>query len=223
MSRIESLLTQACIDAALGSPARARSIQVVRVGWVDRHLAQAHPALPGLLYAPVALACGAWSAARIGAARATTSIALGWLVFSLFEYVLHRFVFHRVFAPTRAGRIRAFLTHGYHHAYPDDPRRLVMPPLISLPIATAFAVAERLAAGPAAGAALFAGSLVGYVAYDTGHWLFHHARWSNPAFVWLRRYHLLHHHADSPGRYGVSTPLWDVVFGTFGAVPPRRR
>jgi sterol desaturase/sphingolipid hydroxylase (fatty acid hydroxylase superfamily) len=30
----------------------------------------------------------------------------------------------------------------------------------------------------------------------------------------LRKHHYLHHFKTPEARYGVSTPLWDVVFGT---------
>ena len=56
---------------------------------------------------------------------------LGW---TFAEYWLHRWVFH--FAPSGNRAIRAiqFALHGYHHEFPDDPNRLVAPPMLAVPI-----------------------------------------------------------------------------------------
>jgi sterol desaturase/sphingolipid hydroxylase (fatty acid hydroxylase superfamily) len=37
----------------------------------------------------------------------------------------------------------------------------------------------------------------------------------------LRAYHQRHHHEHAQSRFGVSSPLWDLVFGTYA--PPDRR
>ena len=214
----ERWLTRECIAAACGEPPKARGIQVFANAFFDVKLASAHPGFPALFFLPIAAACLVFAASRAGFVRIGGLALVGWLSFSLVEYLVHRFLFHRRFPDTQAGRIEWFLTHGYHHDYPNDPMRLVLPPMGSIPLAMLFAAAFVAALGPVLGAALFAGFVVGYVVYDTSHYLLHHARWKNPAFVWLRRYHLLHHHVDTPGRFGVSSPLWDLVFGTFGPV-----
>src|ERR1035438_10627898 len=59
-------------------------------------------------------------------------IVLGIIVWSLAEYVLHRFVFHYV-PDSKLGQRIHFIFHGVHHDYPSDSRRLVMPPSASLP------------------------------------------------------------------------------------------
>jgi sterol desaturase/sphingolipid hydroxylase (fatty acid hydroxylase superfamily) len=40
---------------------------------------------------------------------------------------------------------------------------------------------------------------------------------------WLKRYHMVHHNTGENARWGVSSPLWDLVFGTTGAPLPARR
>ena len=37
---------------------------------------------------------------------------------------------------------------------------------------------------------------------------------SNTVANYLKHYHLKHHFAGEGGRYGVSSPLWDRVFGS---------
>jgi sterol desaturase/sphingolipid hydroxylase (fatty acid hydroxylase superfamily) len=214
----ERWLTDDCVAAAEGRPARTRGIQVFRNATFDRWLARAHPALPVGLFGPAAAVAlfASWRAAT--PLSVVVAFAGGCLGFSLFEYSLHRFIFHRRFADTRSGRIEGFLTHGYHHVYPDDPERLVMPPMGSVPLGALFAFIYVTLFGWPIGLAMFSGTAVGYVLYDTTHFVLHH--WRPRTFIgrWMRRYHLLHHHAEEPARFGVSSPLWDLVFGTYGPV-----
>jgi sterol desaturase/sphingolipid hydroxylase (fatty acid hydroxylase superfamily) len=58
--------------------------------------------------------------------------------------------------------------------------------------------------------------IVGYLIYDYIHYATHHFSMKNPVAKYLRRYHLKHHYSGETGRYGVSSPLWDIVFGTTG-------
>src|SRR5215510_2318186 len=120
----EHWLTDDVLSAAEGRPPSTRGIQVFRNAAFDRWLARAHPAFPLATFGPLAVVCliTSWRAAAPG--LVLLAFVGGCLGFSLFEYSLHRFIFHRQFADTRAGRIEAFLTHGYHHVYPDDPERL---------------------------------------------------------------------------------------------------
>jgi sterol desaturase/sphingolipid hydroxylase (fatty acid hydroxylase superfamily) len=191
---------------------------VFRNATFDRWLARAHPAFPLATFGPLAIVSliTAWRAGAPG--PVLLAFVGGCLGFSLFEYSLHRFLFHRQFADTRAGRIEGFLTHGYHHIYPDDPERLVMPPLGSMPLGALFAAGYVGLLGWAVGLAAFAGTAVGYVLYDTTHFVLHHWRPRTPVGQWMKRYHLLHHHAEEPARFGVSSPLWDYVFGTYRPV-----
>jgi len=139
----------------------------------------------------------------------------GWLVFTLMEYLLHRFLFHAS-AHTPDQKFRSFMVHGYHHEFPNDKLRLVAPPLMSWPIAAVMIFIYRATMGPNMWI-MFAGTATGYVAYDWIHYYTHHFRPSNAVGRWLKAYHLQHHFDDThgEGRYGVSSPLWDFVFGTY--------
>ena len=62
-------------------------------------------------------------------------LVIGYMAWTLTEYFGHRYLFHTVFAlPFGLGPRFQFLIHGVHHIYPNDPLRLVMPPLLSAPI-----------------------------------------------------------------------------------------
>ena len=56
------------------------------------------------------------------------------------------------------------------------------------------------------------GLLVGYLCYDLGHYAWHNAPCRRGLPRFLKRYHLAHHFKDQDSRYGVSQPLWDVIF-----------
>lgn len=217
----ERWLTQECVSAALGEPKRGAGIPVFRNGVVDRLLARAHPMFPLAFFGPVVVVV-AVAAHRSGhLVREAAAFGAGWLTLSLVEYLLHRYYFHRTPAPSREGRIEAFLAHGYHHQYPQDVTRLVLPPLATVPIAVPVFLLAHLALG-LTGDMAFAGLVTGYIAYDTLHYVTHHTHAKRGPFAWLRRYHMLHHHDRVPGRYGVSSPLWDFVFRTYAPVRSAR-
>ena len=113
----------------------------------------------------------------------------------------------------RAGVALAYLSHGVHHAYPRDPDRLVMPLIVSAPIAVMLLLADR-AIGGAGAYPFLAGFALGYLAYDLIHHSIHRDDTKSGVSNWLRRYHFQHHFAATDRQFGVSTPIWDYVFRT---------
>ncbi len=176
-----------------------------------------HPATPFVAWVPVILFfLGRSLVRRELALFAVAALFLGgMLAWTLAEYVLHRYVFHWTNGTSWGRRIH-FLLHGVHHEYPSDKDRLVMPLLTSIPLAVIFYSLFTVTMGVAAGP-FFAGFVVGYLFYDGSHYYVHHfiptGRWGK----FLRRPHMTHHHADHDGGFGVSTPLWDLVFRTMPA------
>ncbi len=134
-------------------------------------------------------------------------------VWTLAEYLLHRFVFHWV-PKTRWGPTFHFFAHGVHHQWPSDRYRLVMPPAAAALLAPLFYGLFRLLLGPAWVFPAFAGFMLGYVVYDCTHYALHHLRLDHPAFKRLRAHHMNHHHNHDDRRFGVSSMFWDRVFGT---------
>ena len=141
----------------------------------------------------------------------------GLLTWSLAEYVLHRYVFHWV-NDTPSGKRIHFLVHGVHHDFPNDKDRLVMPLLLSLPVGGLFWLLFDATLGPRVGAPFYAGFVLGYLAYDGTHYAVHHFKPTSRLGKWIKRHHMLHHHADHDGGFGVSSPLWDIVFRTMPSV-----
>jgi dihydroceramide fatty acyl 2-hydroxylase len=209
-------LSDSCLQAALETPPRTRAIPVLRNEVIDRWFARAHPAVPALVFVPLALATLNYAfAIGLGLSTVAATFGAGLTGFTLFEYLLHRFIFHRHFGTQRAGRITAFLTHGYHHIYPNDSGRLVLPPMLSLPVGVLIAIVYLACLPRALAAAAFAGTATGYVSYDSMHWWLHHGRARTRVGRFLKRYHALHHSDHRGGRFGVSTPFWDVLLGTY--------
>jgi sterol desaturase/sphingolipid hydroxylase (fatty acid hydroxylase superfamily) len=140
---------------------------------------------------------------------------------SLIEYVLHRWVFHQV-PEDHEDQMTHFIMHGYHHDFPNDRLRLVLPLAFILPLAAVFMGLSWLIVRED-WLQLFAGIATGYMAYDWIHYYTHHFRPRRGIGKWLMQYHLLHHH-DSPNhRFGITSPLWDFVFRTYLPLDARAR
>lgn len=190
----------------------AASPRLFRNPLLDR-FSRVHPALPFLIYGP-ATAVLLWMAERDLAVRYVVVIfAFGYLLWTLLEYFGHRFIFHfRPKSPT--GQWFQFLIHGVHHEHPNDALRLVMPPLMSLPIMIAAFGIIRLATGPQVALPAMAGFIGGYLLYDGVHFYVHHRQPENFIGRYLRRRHMHHHFRDDRSWFGVSAPWWDAVFAT---------
>lgn len=184
-----------------------------RSNWLD-YLSRVKPWVPTAIFGPVILACAAWYFYHVS--RVWQGLALlagGLAAWSLFEYALHRWVFH--FKPQSAlGRRIYFIIHGVHHDYPNDKLRLVMPPGVSVPLGLIILSLSLLAGGPVNGPMFFAGFTLGYLIYDNLHYAVHHFNFKNRWFQHLKRHHMMHHFRDPNRGFGFTSPFWDKVFGT---------
>jgi sterol desaturase/sphingolipid hydroxylase (fatty acid hydroxylase superfamily) len=181
-----------------------------------------HPAVVAAIWLPVAVyfMVRALIDRAPGASPAYIPLCLviGLGIWTLAEYTLHRFVFH--FRPRTPWQERvSFLIHGVHHAQPRSKTRLVMPPVVSIPLALLFYALFYLVVGMLLGmghwvAPLFSGFVFGYLIYDMFHYAMHHFPMRKGFLRYQRRYHMYHHTQTPNRRFGVSSPLWDIVFGT---------
>ncbi len=145
-------------------------------------------------------------------------ILAGIFLWTFAEYTIHRFVFHYDPKSERVAKIW-FMFHGVHHAQPQLKTRLVMPPALSIPLAVVFYFLFYFVIGKVLGAPqwvdpTFAGFMTGYLIYDMTHYATHHWPMRSPVAKYLKRYHMIHHFKTPQARFGVSSPLWDVVFRT---------
>ncbi len=139
---------------------------------------------------------------------------LGGLLFWTFaEYVLHRFVFH--WKPKgKIGERIHFIFHGVHHDYPNDEKRLVMPPSMGIPLAFLFYLLFKVTMGSANASAFFPGFMIGYLFYDITHFALHHANFKSSFWKKLKQHHMTHHYNDPNRGFGVSSNIWDKIVGT---------
>jgi sterol desaturase/sphingolipid hydroxylase (fatty acid hydroxylase superfamily) len=156
-----------------------------------------------------------WSSGVLGLdpRRAAGAALAGLAAWTLFEYVLHRFVFHHVFHSGR-GRQLHFLMHGIHHLDPWDRTRLVFPPPAGVIVAALIFGGLWLFLPLAWALAVMVGVLTGYIAYDMMHYYLHHGRARSRWGKYLKAWHLEHHHRHPHAMWGVSSPLWDLILGT---------
>lgn len=157
-----------------------------------------------------AISGGAFS---IGAAAA--HFAAGLLSWGLIEYVIHRWVLHRV--PGEAGlNLPGNVTHLTHHEDPSSLERLNVQLRESLPVCAAYCLLAWAATGDwRAVAHLYTGLMAGYFFYEYLDFQAHHGTARGRLVRYFRKNHLLHHHYDAEVRFGVTSPLFDLLFGTF--------
>jgi dihydroceramide fatty acyl 2-hydroxylase len=205
-------------SGACGPPNRwsrqhPQGITMYRSALIERVFAKAHPLTPGVWFGPLIAYGLVRSFGNVSSWAIGLLFLAGVLLWTLFEYVVHRFPMHRVLGPSRK-RLPHFLLHGYHHEFPNDPMRLVAPLPASWGGALLVWIVYYFAVGPRLAWPLFCGTCAGYVAYDWIHYYTHHFRPKTRIGRFLRRYHMEHHYRDSTSHFGISSPLWDFVFGT---------
>jgi len=176
-------------------------------------LSRVHPVVPVLIFVPAIVALLVWGLEAVSVGGALALALGGYALWTLFEYWLHRLVFH--FEPdTGIGARLHWIIHGVHHDHPNDPLRLVMPPAVSVPIGGLVFVALYAIFGRHYAPALAAGFFAGYLVYDLTHYYLHHFRPRGPIARILRERHMRHHFQDETCGFGISAPYWDDLFRT---------
>jgi sterol desaturase/sphingolipid hydroxylase (fatty acid hydroxylase superfamily) len=183
-------------------------------------LTRTHIAVPVSLFFLYAAGLIVWTkmATTLNNLQIVGLFAGGLLFFTLVEYLVHRYVYH-IEPTTESRRKFQWTMHGVHHAYPKDKSRLAMPPVLSVVIGTVLLGLFRLVLGQYAFSFL-AGFMVGYALYLVVHYSVHIFKMPKNALRMLWINHAIHHYSEDDVMFGVSSPLWDYVFGT---VPNQQR
>jgi sterol desaturase/sphingolipid hydroxylase (fatty acid hydroxylase superfamily) len=180
-------------------------------------LSRVHPSVPVIIFLPAIVVLAILSLSHVALPTFLGLFAGGYLMWTLFEYWLHRLVFH--FEPEAGiGARLHWIIHGVHHDHPNDRLRLVMPPAVSVPVGIVIVGSLYLIFGAEYAPGLGAGFIAGYLAYDMTHYYLHHFRPRGRLGRTLRELHMRHHFQDHTRGFGISAPYWDAVFRTF----PRR-
>ncbi len=177
-------------------------------------LTRTHIAVPLTIFFLYASALLYWSVTHTALSPALTIslFFVGWLVFTWVEYNVHRYVFH-MRADTKKREELQYTLHGVHHEFPKDKDRLAMPPIMSITIATILLLLLRLIMGDFVFAFL-PGFLVGYASYLGVHYMIHAYQPPKNFLKALWVNHGIHHYKDGEYVFGVSSPLWDYIYGT---------
>ncbi len=187
--------------------------QIFRNKYLE-YLTKTHPLVIWSIYLPVIVFLPYYAYSKLAfSGMYITVIFLGGVIFwTFFEYIIHRFVFHLVTENPRARRI-AYVMHGNHHEFPRDRERLFMPAVPSIIISSVVFLLMYVLIGNNV-FIFFPGFILGYLLYASMHYAIH--AW-NPPFKWMKpiwRNHHLHHYKNDEKGFGVSSHLWDKVFGT---------
>jgi sterol desaturase/sphingolipid hydroxylase (fatty acid hydroxylase superfamily) len=177
-------------------------------------LTRTHIAVPVTLFILFALALLYWSVSHTSLSMTATVLMFlaGLIAFTWVEYHVHRYVFHIAGAASWKKKFQ-YVVHGVHHEFPKDKDRLAMPPLLSITIATTLLLLFRLIMGDLA-FSFMPGFLTGYAAYLSVHYMVHAYPPPHNFFKALWVNHAIHHYKDGEFVFGVSSPLWDYIYGT---------
>ncbi len=89
-----------------------------------------------------------------------------------------------------------------------------MPPSVSIPLALAFYSLFYFILPAPFLPGFFSAFLVGYLFYDLTHYATHHANFKSGFLKKMKHHHMTHHYTDATRGYGVSSMLWDKIFGS---------
>jgi sterol desaturase/sphingolipid hydroxylase (fatty acid hydroxylase superfamily) len=155
----------------------------------------------------IALSFGAWGLRNEAWWTGLALLFFGYAIWTFVEYLMHRFAFHHM------PGIKAL--HMAHHADADA--------LIGTPSALSLVLIFVWGYLPAAyllgiyqGCFVSAGIMAGYLAFSAVHFIVHRSEHSRFKFIRnLKRGHAIHHYGDNQHNFGVTTLVWDRVFGTY--------
>jgi sterol desaturase/sphingolipid hydroxylase (fatty acid hydroxylase superfamily) len=139
---------------------------------------------------------------------------LGVLTWTFLEYLIHRWMGHdRRFQRTPFGK-----EHVRHHIEGDYFAPTWKKLVLAVGLTAMLSVPAALLVGATPGIAYVAGLMIFYGVYELIHRREHTHAGIGPYGRWARRHHFHHHFGDGRSNHGVTSPLWDLVFGTYQKV-----
>lgn len=181
--------------------------------WLE-YLSMSNPAMMitfHLLVAGTLVFYGTTQEANLSVGWMLATFVLGYLSWTFAEYLLHRYLFHFMH-DSKWMKAFHYAMHGYHHDHPNDYNRLFMPPVPAALFLLAFFFLFRIFTGNYIWFYL-PGFELGYLTYALVHYTVHiKVKPKGLESLWL--HHTMHHYRFPEKAFGVSTTLWDRIFGT---------
>jgi dihydroceramide fatty acyl 2-hydroxylase len=134
-------------------------------------------------------------------------LVVGRLAWPFVEYLIHGILSHR---------LKTFVSpmHWGHH---KNPHNVFTSPVAWVPISLLLWGIGTLLLGLPTSSAFIVGLLLGFLRYEYLHWRLHFRAPRHARERQLRAHHLAHHFCNPKMYHGVTTRMWDRVFGTLPA------
>lgn len=136
-----------------------------------------------------------------------SAILAGLIAWTFIEYVVHRWGFHGFMSKE----------HRLHHIHPND--FIGFSPVGTAIIGAMSFWALTYALGPVIGVGLLVGLVIGYFSYIAVHDRMHHGHFARDSFLAKLNAAHEYHHRRFKVNFGVTSPFWDIVFGTYQKPP----
>lgn len=185
--------------------------------WYSRFMPKNSIWVPIFTFGPLAVVLAATPLLKgqITLLGALGIFALGLFSWTLLEYILHRFSFHAKKSWHFFGTL-SVERHMDHHHEPNQVDYIAAPMAAALPTAILFFFVVWIGTGSLPIASLWASGLsIGYCWYEWIHYFTHECSAKTTIGKFVKRHHLRHHFADDGNFFGVTSPFWDFVFGTY--------
>ena len=145
------------------------------------------------------------------ALKTASAIVLGGVGWTLTEYWLHRELGHNPKLIKNPFGDEHTAHHSRGNYFAPTWKKL----LTAVAATTALMKPARWVTDEKVSAAFVGGFVGAYLYYETLHRLEHvHSGWGRYG-RWARKHHFYHHFHNPKHNHGVTSPIWDIVFGTY--------
>jgi sterol desaturase/sphingolipid hydroxylase (fatty acid hydroxylase superfamily) len=166
--------------------------------------------LVSVIYIPVIVYFLYQSFNRFSVMNVLGYVILGVLIWTLAEYIIHRFIFHFIFTNQTIKKIHS-LFHLLHHVYIHDTKKYPTLLIASIPGGLLFYYAFTVLFGEYVNP-IFGGFVLGYILYEYVHYSTHCFPMNTTLGKILKQHHMRHHYFNYEKNFGVTSPLWDYIF-----------
>lgn len=197
-------------DVHVHKPSKSKDTVRVFKNDLLEWLSQTHIAVPLILFSIISIGFIYYGIIPKGMEGDWIAIMFfsGFLTFTFIEYITYRYLYHIV-TNSKIGKRFIYLIHGIHHDYPKDRFKLAMPIPASLLLSLLFFLLYYAITG-----VNIYGFLMGYVVYLWIHYMIHVFTPPKNIFNFFWIHHSFHHYKKPDRGFGVTSPLWDIIFRT---------